>query len=391
MPNGIAIMNWNDRSGAEILASYPKAFDADPSLYLQIFSQHEYAGEAGFVVLMSETVNLASYFTGYTHQIYIVLFLTEQEDGNLYEDGLADIARIVLMNLESENIHEILEKQYHRLEIFPRINDEQLLVLPYLNDIKRTVIQRLREESMLAKSELGIWIKDEFKEGEIDIDTVINGLLRSGLIKMGSVKGYSSDLLFMIKDFMVSRKPPKFYKDPSEYNCPNSLADTYRIAVRTFFSDYRPSETDNFELIDKVILNPVNYAVLTLLRLAIVTRSDLEKLRRRGVDDIDSAINFFKSLNMITILHDAKKIEYFALISDFDVSPFFPRYQLNLIRKNYMVKRHSNPALTAHIDYLDEEYSAIMKAKKKKKIDELPASYTARDSPMNFIGEKKLL
>ena len=142
MPIGIAVMNWNDRSGAEILASCPKEYIVDPKLLLQIFSQHEYTGESGFVVLMSEKVNLASYFTGYDPQIYIILNLTDQEDGNLYEDGLVDTARAILLNKDSDNLQSILEAQYHRLAIYTRITKEQTLGIAYLNDIKTTVYSK---------------------------------------------------------------------------------------------------------------------------------------------------------------------------------------------------------------------------------------------------------
>ena len=46
MPHAIAIMEWNDRSGAEILVSYPQQYSIDPKLMMQIFSQHEYSGDS---------------------------------------------------------------------------------------------------------------------------------------------------------------------------------------------------------------------------------------------------------------------------------------------------------------------------------------------------------
>ena len=108
-------------------------------LLMQIFSQHEYSGDAGLVILMSDNVNLASYFTGHEHQIFVILFLTEQEDGNLFEDGLADIAREMLLHIDSPDLNQILEHHYPRLEIYPRITNEQKLAMVFLNDIKRNV------------------------------------------------------------------------------------------------------------------------------------------------------------------------------------------------------------------------------------------------------------
>jgi len=384
MPKGVAIMEWNDRSGAEILATYPEEYDIDPKLMMQIFSQHEYSGEAGLIILMSEKINLVSYSSGGSEQIFVILFLTEEEDGNSFEDGLADVAREMKLHKESDDMQEILERQYRRLEIFPRINREQKLALVYFNDIRRAIIGRLRAECMLQKSELNIWIKDEFREGEIDIEWIINSVLQNGLCQVGSVKGYSSDLLFLINDLMITRKPPRFYRNPSDYRCPKSLAIDYQTAVRVFFSDYRPNEADNLELIDKIILDPVNYEVFTLLRLAIVTRSDLEKLKKKGVDDLDSALELFNSLKLITVLRDENNTEYFALLSDFEISQFFPKYMLNSVRQSYMVKQNSNLALLTHIDLLAKEFMRIFKLKKKTKKDDAPASYSDTDSLLNL-------
>ncbi|MHA1519882.1 MAG: hypothetical protein ACTSRK_06830 [Promethearchaeota archaeon] len=387
MPLGIVVMNWNDRSGVDIIAKFPEDYYIDNKIMLQVFSQHEYTGEAGFMAIMSENLNLASYFAGHTHQIYVVLFLTEQEDGNLFEDGLAEVARAVLMNREDEKLQEIIETQYHRLSIYPRLTKEQNLALIFNNDIKRAIISRLQEEGILLKSEMDVWIRDQFKQSDLDTNTIINSMLKANIGKMGSVQGYSDDLLFMIGDIMITRKPPKFFKNPTDYHCPESLKSTYLHNIRTFFLDYFPTEADNLNIINKIILDPVNSTVLDLLRLAIVTRSDLEKLKMKGVDNIQKAIEDFQNLNLITILKDSKGIEYFGLISDFELRPFLPKYMLNLIRKNYMVKRHNNHALIAHLEFLRLEHRRLELMKKKEIDGELPESFTATDTPMNlFLG-----
>lgn len=388
MPYGIAVMNWNDRAGAEVIASFPKDYVVDQRIMLQVFSQHEYTGEPGFMVIMSENSNLASYFSGHTHQLYIVLFLTPEEDGNLFEDGLVDVARAVLLNKDTGQLSKVLKTQYQRLAIYPRITTEQQLALIFNNDLKRSILSRLQEEGILLKSELDIWIKDQFKESDLDTNTILSSLLRNNIGKIGSVQGYSGDLIFMIQDIMITRKPPLYFRNPTEYHCPKSLKNEYYQNLRAFFTDYYPTDADNLNIINRIILDPVNSVVLELLRLAIVTRSDLEKLRMKGVDDIEAALQDFQDLNMITVLRDSKGIKYYALITDFELRPFLPKYMLNLIRKNYSVKRHNNAALIAHIDLLREEFMRLEKRKKGKQGEELPDSFTASDAPMNLGFEQ---
>jgi len=153
-------------------------------------------------------------------------------------------------------------------------------------------------------------------------------------------------------------------KDPVDRHLPEQLKATYLSEVRNFFQFYRPDEHDNLVILDKVILDPAHYEVLKLLREAVVTRNDLEKLKKKGVDDIDRALKAFWETKMIAVFQDDKQTEYYCLVSDFYINKFFPRYSLDTILSQYRNKSQNPNALLKALDLLKEEYHLIEKQKR---------------------------
>ena len=58
MTLGLVIMKWDERMGAELFARYPEEIDLQDKTMMQIYSTHEYTGEAGMI---SMTAGLYQY------------------------------------------------------------------------------------------------------------------------------------------------------------------------------------------------------------------------------------------------------------------------------------------------------------------------------------------
>ncbi|MBA7552580.1 hypothetical protein ES705_45149 [subsurface metagenome] len=223
--------------------------------------------------------------------------------------------------------------------------------------MNRLIIKRLREEGVITKSELKIWLKDQYREGFFDVDAILMELIKKEIIKEASVKGMPSELIFLINDlFMIRRPPINLLKNPSERGLPEKFAEEYNVTVRKFFQKYRPSDDDNLKILDDVIADPQVYEILKLLRISIVTKNVLEKLRKKGVDDIDSGLKKLWDNQMIHVFQDAKGNEYYALITDFHNSLIYPKYMLKTIIYQYGVKSKSNGVLIEYLNVLDDTY-----------------------------------
>ena len=227
------------------------------------------------------------------------------------------------------------------------------------------ILKRLQQEAAIPKSELAIWLKDTKRDTFIDIESVITSLVKSTIVKIASVKGLATDVVFLNEDIMILRRPPvKLFLDPVEHHLPSSLKDSYTNQFRNFFKNYKPTERDNLKIINTVMLDPQCYEILKLLREAMVTKNDIEKLRKKGFEDIDKTLKALWDSKMIAVFQDDSGTEYYCLITDFYISLYYPRYNLDTIRKQFLSKSQNPKALLKALDIMREEYISISKIQK---------------------------
>jgi len=366
MPIGLVIMKWDDRAGTEIIAKYPEEIVLTEKTLMQVYSTHEYSGESGMISLMIGSLNIASYYTGPEKNYYILLLLNLDDDPDAFEEGLIDISRIILGNLENEAFLQMIPTLFRRLSVYPTLSTEQRLGLTYQDEIKRMIINRLRDEGVVSKSELIIWLKDRYKQGFIDVDGVLMELIKREIVKEASVKGMPSELIFLIKDIVIMRVPPvKILKDPADSGLPSQLVENYKADVRSFFQNYRPTEGDNLRVLD-ILTNPQVYEALRLLRTAVVTKNDLEKLRKKGVEDLDDVLKMLWDTQMVQVFQDERENEYYALLSDFHLDLTFPKYLMNVIKTVYNQKSKSDQVLIEYLTVLENTYTNLKAATKVK-------------------------
>ncbi|WP_457558193.1 hypothetical protein [Candidatus Harpocratesius sp.] len=379
MPSGMVIMHWDERTGVEIVATYPEGINLEEKTMMQLYSQHEFTGEAGMVSLTAGPINLASYYTGPESSIYVILLLLTSEDPDSFEEGMIEISRQILSNIGTPNLEQILPTYFQRLSVYPTLTQEQRYASIINNEIKRLIINRLHQEVAIPKSELAVWLRDVYRDGLVDSENIIASLVKNGMVKVVSVKGISSDLVFLIEDLAIFRLPPiQLLKDPVDRHLPETLVDMYRTEVRHFFTNYIPSEADNLKIIEEIILNPPAYEVLKLIREAIVTRNDLEKLRKKGVDDVDQVLKIMWENKMIAVFQDTNGNEYYCLTCDFKLEPIYPEYLIDTIRKQYREKSQNEQVLLMALDTLKDQYYIFKKtyetAKKESASEDISAT-----------------
>jgi len=356
MPVGLVIMRWNERVGTEILARYPEEVNITDKTLMQVYSTHEYSGEAGMVSLMVGSLNIASYYTGPEKAVYILLLLSLDDDPDAYEGGIADASRMILQNLEDENYLKMIPSIFQRLSVYPTLNAEQQIAMTYQDEVKRLIIKRLREEGVVSKSELTVWLKDKYTQGFIDLEGILIELIKREFIKEASVKGMPSELIFLTNDVLMLRVPPvQLIDDPVGRGLPSNLSADYIAECKKSFSTYRLSEEDNLRIIE-ILIDPQVYETLRLLRTAIVTRNDLEKLKKKGVDDIDGVLKKLWDAQMVQVFQDSRGNEYYALLTDFHIELIFPKYQLSVIKTEYEQKSKADQVLIEYVNVLVDTY-----------------------------------
>jgi len=356
MPIGLITMKWDERIGTTITSKYPEELTISEPTLIQIYSTHEYTGEAGMISLMVGSLNIASYYTGIDQKIYVVLLLNLDDDPDAFEGGLSDISRIIIQNLEDDAYIPMVPSLFRRLSVYPSLNQEQLIAITYQDYVKRMIINRLGEEGVISKSELNIWLKDKYRFGFVDLDSILFELVKRDLIKVTSVKGMPSELIFLTNDLLMIRTPPvKILKDPVEMGLPENLVEDYKNAVKIYFSNYHPSEEDNLKIIE-LLVNPPVYETIRLLRTTVTTKNTLEKLRKKGVDDVDEVLKVLYENKLIQVFQDKRSIEYYAMLSDFNLSLIYPKYALNTIIQEYELKSKMDKVLVEYLNVLEDTY-----------------------------------
>ena len=366
MPHGILLMKWDLRAGVSTLAHYPTDIEVSMKTLMQVYSTHEFNKEAGTIQLMDGSLNMLSYYSGEPDGYYLILFLKFDEDSDEYEGALADAMRVILQNFDDQKYISLLPSLYQRISTYPTLSFEQRLATIYHDELKRHIINRLREECISFKSEIKIWLHDIYSRMHENIDQILDDLIKLGIIKETSVKGISTDLIFLINDLIILRIPPeKLLKNPTASGLPVELKEKYIAKCKNFFSNYRPTEEDHLFL--ELLMDSSSYEVLRLLRIAIVTRNELEKLKKKGVDDIDSVLNNLISSGVVDVFIDSQENQYYALITDIHIELIFPKYQLNILRETYNSKSKAKKVLLEYCSVLKNTYLDVTNPDKKKK------------------------
>ncbi|MHA1338740.1 MAG: hypothetical protein ACTSRZ_06915 [Promethearchaeota archaeon] len=359
MANGIVIMHWDDRIGAEITATYPEGTDKKIQIktLMQLYAQHEYTGEAGFVFLTIGDLNLVSYYTGPNTKYYIVLSLDEDEEGTDFQEGILILAR-QLMEIISDIdlVRDRLPYLFKQVSSYPNFTEEQKLGIFFADEIKKKILERFRAEMMISRSDIELWIKQNF-DVFVDIEALLEQLMSMGLVKTVSVKGISSDMMFFVQDIMMLRHPPVgILKDPVGHNLPSNLKKFYINEVQAFFKEYILNDSDNMKIIANVICDVDTYEVFQLLRKQVATMAELKELTGKNDVELAQILKTLWELKMITVLEDAHKVEFYCLLSDFYIGKFYPAYNIDTILRAYKNKVQGKKVLLKALDLMREEY-----------------------------------
>ncbi len=290
-----------------------------------------------------------------------------EEDPDDYEDAIIDTARHIITNLASDRYIELLPNMYDRISLYPSFEDEQKIALAYTDEVKRLIINRLVEDGNATKNDLLNWLKEKLEIEYLDIDGILNSLVKLGLIKIASVKGLPSESVFLTNDVFITRTPPvNIIKQAKGKRISETMGTEYLSNVKAYFERYKPN-LDDEKTISDIIADTDTYTILNLLRLSPVTRRGLDKVKKK-VKDLDKALKKIWSGGIIQVLKDKSGEEYYFLKTDIRIEKFYPEYLIDLIRTSFNNRTVANPVLIEHLRNLKDIYeSQHGKGKKKKK------------------------
>jgi len=366
MPRGMIVFAFDARVGTEIKAKFPNDLDISGDILMRIYSTHSFEESGGFLSMIIGSLNIASYYTGPETNHYVSLILSMDEDPDTFEDAMTDAAREIMTNLANDRYRDLLPSMYTRIKLYPTFEEEQKLAVAYAELTKRIILDRLVEDGSATKTDLLAWLKEKTGQEFIDVDSILNSLVKLGLVKISSVKGLPSESVFLTSDVFITRAPPiAIVKKAQQGESTNPMLKDYIAAVKSYFKNYKPSPEDE-KILSEIMADSDSYKVLNLLRLSVVNRKGLEKISKQ-VDDLDGALKKIWSAGLIQVIKDKQGEEFYHLKTDIRIEKFYPEYIVNRIRKAYEQKTVANTVLVEHLKHLRDTFIDVKGLEKLKK------------------------
>ena len=358
MLHGIALLKWDRKYGLRVEASYPESLTVEEQILKQVYTNHEFEEEAGFLSISISELNIASYYTGTNSDFYLIALLSIDEIPEDYEDILIDTVRLIMSNIKGRRYRDDLPFYFKAIETFPNMTKEQRHALILLDPIKKMIIDRLIEDGTVSKSELAAWLRDKFGGDYIDLDSIINSLLRAKVLREETLEEMTSSTVFLIGDIFVSRIPPKaslvFVKGMTSLE--PKITKNYFDDVRTFFENYSPNPEDQDEIL-RIITDMDCYKIITRLRTAPLSQNS--KIYAKVYEEMKNFNEVLKRLweaQVISVLKDKKGVEHLFLRSDIAVRYVFPEYLVNKIRSVYYEGSKAENILLEYLRILQDRY-----------------------------------
>lgn len=187
MPSGLAVIRWDDKSGAVLEASYPMDFEIKEDQPMRIYASHTMseAKTEPFVTMKVGEMNVASYFSSIPEareKFVIALFLNENESGERCERILSEISGPIILKRGEEGFSSYLK------EVFESVSAEI--------ELAETIPRRVLKDYGLSRDEAEAYLamvdKGPVSLGEIGLyadvseeraNEISERLVRLGLLK----------------------------------------------------------------------------------------------------------------------------------------------------------------------------------------------------------------
>jgi len=359
MPRGMIIIRWDDKFGAILEHKYPDNLEITQEQVMRIFTTHA-LGDAkpGFLSMKIEDLNVASYYTGVsvsTNQYCISLILDSEEDADIYEEILSEVASDLLRKIDDPNFSQILIKEYEKISKLTKIEIEQRYAMIFSDNLRLLVLNKLTEEP-ITRTELLNYIEEQSNLPMLDFDILIAPLIKTGLVKSAFVEGIPDECYFLVRDIIAVRGPVENLLNAAKAGeLPGGISSKYLNLVESFFKNYTPSIEDSSN-ISKLIINYDYYSLLKLLREKPVKHDELKEVLSLDNGELNKILDDFKKNNLIEFISDSEGKTWVILISDIKFITFFPEYLIDVIRSKWNEGNIDQSLAIKHLNLLNEEY-----------------------------------
>jgi len=346
MPEGLAVLKWDDELGPVVTSKIPKKLQMglDPTTSMRVYGiatlgETEESQKPGFSSLAFNDFKLAVYYGGLNMHLkglpsMVFLVLSLDEDPDVYKDALPEIATQMFLNADGDEYKKMVPKLYKQIARYTQMTAEQRQASILNDPVRRTIVQTLMRNGSIQSTELEQMIFDEVGK-KIDVDLVLRPLVKMGIIATGWVEGLSSEVIYLTRALFILRKiNSDTVKSLRKGSLPTEVADQFLQASRRYHRDYLARlRKDLFDTIwteaeelAKHILDFEAYDVIQVLRTGPKEVEQLKIDVDMAEDKLRKQLTNLEKANIIMRINDEEGRQYLILKCDPEVSTVYPEW-----------------------------------------------------------------
>ena len=115
MIKGMIVFTFNEKVGMNLEAKFPSDINADPNLLMRIYTIHFSDKSINYFSFSVESLNIVSIYTGPETDLYISIFLEEEDDPGEFREILEYAGGSLLDKLSKNRYIDLLPGIYSRI------------------------------------------------------------------------------------------------------------------------------------------------------------------------------------------------------------------------------------------------------------------------------------
>ncbi|MHA1925603.1 MAG: hypothetical protein ACW960_04990 [Candidatus Thorarchaeota archaeon] len=346
MPEGLAVLKWDDELGPIVTTRTPKKLKIglDPTTSMRAYGiatlgETTESQKPGFSSLAFDDFKLAVYYGGLNMHLkglpsMVFLVLHPEEDPDVYKDALPEIATQIFLNTEDDAYEKMVPPLYKQISRYTQMTAEQQQASVLTDPVRRGIIQILMKNGTVLSGDLEQVIFDEIGK-KIDVDIVLRPLVKMGIIATGWVEGLSSEVIYLTRALFVLRTVSHdIVQAVRESDLPKDATESYLESSKEYHRDYAARLKNNLfktvwsdaEEIGKHMLDFDTYDLIQALRSGPVEMKQLPELTNLSNTKIKKKLSTLEKANIVTRIKDGHNQQHVILKCNPKVVTVYPEW-----------------------------------------------------------------
>ena len=346
MPEGLAVLKWDDELGPVVTSKTPKGLKVglDPTTSMRVYGiatlgETEEAQKPGFSSLSFDKFKMAVYYGGLNMHLkglpsMVFLVLDSDEDPDVYKDALPEIATQIFLNADGKKYIKMVPKLYEQIARYTMMTPEQRQASILSDPIRRAILRTLMRDGTLQSTDLEQIIFEEVGK-KIDVDLILRPLVKMGIVATGWIEGLSSEVIYLTRAIFVLRRISQdTIRAVKSGSLPPEVVDSFLDSTKRYHRDYiaklRRNLTDTIwteaEELSKYLLDFEAYDILQILREGPKQTEHLPSLLETTKTRLRKKLKSMEKAGILVRVNDEDGKEHVLLKSSPEVVTVYPEW-----------------------------------------------------------------